>query len=161
MDVLDGQRGQDALAVLAEGAAAWMAALFGGGGAAGGVGALDATAAGGAELVEPLPDVLGGQLAEFLLEQVGGEVEADACTVAGQGVGADLMYGDVNEPRGQVVAQGWISGRDWQVLPVVGDLLGELVGGFAAGPVVDADASGLPVRGRDVGGSFPRPSARW
>jgi hypothetical protein len=70
VDVGERQRGEQFGAAPADGAATGLVAP--------GVDAAGAALAGGAELVEPGADVLGGELGELLLAQAGDEVSADA-----------------------------------------------------------------------------------
>ncbi len=90
VDVGQGQRREQLAAALAGGAAAGLVSP--------GVEAARAALAGGAELVEPGADVLGGELGELLLAQAGDEVAVDAGGVAGVGVLAEVVDGDVLQP---------------------------------------------------------------
>jgi len=72
----------------------------------GGVEAACAALAGGAEVVEPRADVLGGELGELLLAQAGDEVEADAGGVAGVGVLSEPVDGDGLQPVGEERTKG-------------------------------------------------------
>jgi hypothetical protein len=69
VEVGERQRGEQLVAALAGGAAAGLVAP--------GVNAARAALAGGAELVEPGADVLGGELGQLLLAEAGDEVPVD------------------------------------------------------------------------------------
>ena len=93
VDVGQRQRGQALGAALPDGTALRLVA--------GGVEAACAALAGGAELVEPGADVLGGELGELLLAEAGEEVDADDGGVAGVGVLAEPVDGDGLQPVGE------------------------------------------------------------
>lgn len=71
----------------------------------GGVPAVAAALAFGADAVDEEPDVLGVELAEPLLAQAGDEVEADDALVALVGLRAAFLADDVLVPVGQEVGQ--------------------------------------------------------
>ncbi|GHE83685.1 hypothetical protein GCM10018772_02710 [Streptomyces fumanus] len=143
VDVGERQRGEQLVAALAGGAAAGLVAP--------GVDAARAALAGGAELVEPGADVLGGELGQLLLAEAGDEVPIDAGGVAGVGVLAESVDGDAAEPVGEVVADGAVGGGDRETAVAVGDFLG----GSSPCAAVDPDAWAAAVGGEDLAGGFP------
>lgn len=143
----EGQGGEPPCAALPGGAAEGLIA--------GGVEATGAALTGGAELVEPRADVLGGELGELLLAQAGDEVEAGDGGVAGVGVLAELVDGDVLQPVRQVRAEAALRGRREEAAVTGGDLLGEFGQGFLTGGAVDVDAFAGVAGGEDVSGGFP------
>jgi hypothetical protein len=86
VDVGQGQRGEQLVAALPGRAALGLVAV--------GVEAECAALAGGAELVEPSADVLGGEFSELLPSQAGEQVQANAGGAAGVGGLAESVDGD-------------------------------------------------------------------
>jgi hypothetical protein len=114
----EGQRGEPLGAARSGGAATGLIAAR--------IDASRAALAGGAELVEPGADVLGGDFGELLLAKAGDEVPVDAGGVAGVGVLAKLVDGDGLQPVRQVRAEAALCGGYGESAVAVGDLLGEL-----------------------------------
>jgi hypothetical protein len=127
----------------------------------GGVEAAGAALAGGAELVEPGADVLGGELGELLPSEAGDEVEPGDGGVAGVGVLAEVVDSDVLQPVRQVCGQAALRGRDGESAVAGSDLLGELGQRLRARAAVDADPLAGVAGGEDVSGGFQRLSLRW
>ncbi len=132
MDVGQSQRGEQLATALACSAAARLVAP--------GVDATRAALAGSAELVESGADVLGGELGELLLAEAGDEVPVDAGGIAGVGVLAEVVDGDVFQPVRQVRGHAALRGGSGEAAVAGGDLLGELGQRFFAGGAVDVDA---------------------
>jgi len=147
VDVGQGQRGKPLSAALPGRAALGLVAP--------GVDAARAALAGGAELVEPGSDVLGGEFGELFPSEAGDEVPVDAGGVAGVGVLAEVVDGDVVQPVRQVRIHTALGGEDGEAAVAGGDLLGELGQGLIAGGAVDADAAAGVAGGEDVSGGFP------
>lgn len=75
--------------------------------------------------------------------------------VAGAGGLAEPVHGDVLQPVRQVPGHAAPCGGDGQTAVAGGDLVGELVGGLAAGGGVDPDAFAGVAGGEDVSGGLP------
>ena len=117
--------------------------------------AAGAALAGGAELVEPGADVLGGELRELLPTEAGDEVEPGDGGVAGVRVLAELVDGDSVEPVRQIRSHAALRRRDGDTTVAGGDLLRELRQGLPPGGAVDADALAGVAGSEDVSSGFP------
>ncbi len=152
VDVGQRQRGEQLVAAGTRGAAAGLVAP--------GVEATGAALAGGAELVEPGADILGGELGELLLAEAGAEVAVDAGGVAGVGVLAEVVDGDVLQPVRQVRGHAALRGGDGEAAVAGGDLLRELGQGFLPGGAVDTDGRRVLPDARTYPAASQRPSLR-